>query len=87
MKRVFLNIAMLAFASSLVLSSCKKNDEEPDYSELSQHASDNSATQRETEQADDDATALLEGSSLSGARLDAKSIAYTVDSSKTVKLD
>lgn len=65
MKRVFLNIAMLAFASSLVLSSCKKTDEEPDYSELSQHASDNSTTQRETDQADDDAIALLEGSALS----------------------
>lgn len=65
MKKVFLNIAILAFASSLALTSCKKKDAEPDYSELSQQASDNSSTQRETEQADNDAISLLEGSSIS----------------------
>ncbi len=86
MKRVFLNIALFAFASSLALTSCKKNETEPDYSELSQHAADNSSTQRETDQADDDATALLEGSSLSGARIGGGTSAFTVDSSKTVKI-
>lgn len=83
MKKVILNIAMLAFSSSLLLTSCKKADDaEPDYSELSQQSSDNSSVQRESDQALDDANTLLEGSSL-GARVDnADSTVVKIDSSQ-----
>lgn len=70
MKKVILNIALIAVSASLVLTSCKKKDEvEPDYSELSQQSGDNASVQRESDQAINDAITLLEGSSLSGARL------------------
>jgi hypothetical protein len=84
MKKVLLNISLVAIAASLSLSSCKKSEEaEPDYSELTQQSSDNSSVQRESDQAIDDATTLLEGSSL-GARLDAADTSLVViDSSQT----
>ena len=85
MKKVILNLSLLAIASSLVFTSCTKNDElaEPDYSELGQQSSDNSSVQRESDQAIDDANTLLEGTSL-GARLDAASSACDIDTATVI---
>jgi hypothetical protein len=85
MKKVILNLSLLAIASSLVFTACNNKNElvEPDYSELGQQSADNSSVQRESDQAINDANTLLEGSSL-GARLDGASSACDVDSSSII---
>ncbi len=73
MKKIFLNLAILAFATVFVLSSCKKNDEEVTTEEASISSSDASTAREEGDQAINEASSYTENSSFGStiARIDA----------------